>query len=186
MHMTSTRTALLVACVVLAGAARADAQDKGDTGLVIGFPTSIGLIWHASDRLAIRPEVSFGGAHTETTIDDALSTEADSTTFSIGGSAIWYVRRWDNLRAYVVPRLVYSRSDGSSESQVSGIELESSSRSFALSGAFGTQYSLHDRFSVFGEIGLAWTDSSSESGFGTSGDGTSWGTRSSVGVVFYF
>ncbi|CAN5884069.1 hypothetical protein BH18ACI5_BH18ACI5_23700 [soil metagenome] len=58
-----------------------------------------------------------------------------------------------------------------------------------FSGSFGVQYWFGSRFSIFGEAGLAYSSGSVESGssFSTSkADSHSFGTRSSVGAVFYF
>ena len=41
------------------GGTSADAQEKGKTGVTLGYPASIGLLWHVTDRIAIRPEFSF-------------------------------------------------------------------------------------------------------------------------------
>ena len=98
-----TRCAVLAAGVLLATVS-ANAQEQGQTGIAMGYPSSIGVIWHATDNLAIRPEVSF------------------------------------NLR----------------------------------------------RFSIFGEIGLGASRADGASTFdGQKPKATAWGTRTSVGVIFY-
>src|SRR5438128_1230854 len=40
-------------------ASSAAAQDHGRVGLVIGYPAAAGVILHVSDRVAVRPDVSF-------------------------------------------------------------------------------------------------------------------------------
>ena len=42
--------------LVLAACGTASAQDHGPVGITMAFPTSIGAIFHATDKVAIRPE----------------------------------------------------------------------------------------------------------------------------------
>jgi len=54
-------------------------------------------------------------------------------------------------------------------------------------GAFGAQYSLHDRFTVFGEVGVGTSFSSQKIGIsGGRSETRVVSTRTRVGVVFYF
>ena len=34
-------------------------QEKGQVGLTVGYPASVGVVWHAVDRVAVRPEFTF-------------------------------------------------------------------------------------------------------------------------------
>ena len=161
----------LVAAFMLAAPARA--QEAGKVGLTFG-PNAFGVIFHATDRVAIRPEAAFS-----TTSSDTLSI----TTWDAGASALFYVRRWDALRAYVVPRFVYGRSSPS----VSPFLANSSN--YDVSGSFGAQYLLHRRFGVYGEVGLDYRSSSTTSTtLGAASTSTTTGTavRSGVGAIFYF
>jgi predicted porin len=62
-------------------------------------------------------------------------------------------------------------------------------------GLFGAEYSLHKRFSVFGEVGFGYTTSSSKSKSSppspiddliAGGSAHGWSTRTGAGVIFYF
>ena len=46
-----------VLCSVLTAAAPAlvCAQDTHKVGITMGYPASVGLLWHASNKMAIRP-----------------------------------------------------------------------------------------------------------------------------------
>ena len=35
------------------------AQDKGDVGISMGYPASVGVVFHMTDSVALRPEISF-------------------------------------------------------------------------------------------------------------------------------
>ena len=165
----------------LAGAA--SAQDKGDVGLTISAPSAIGVIWHATDRLAIRPDVSF--TFSETDGDDGLLPDISSSSISFGVSALFYTHRWDDLRLYVSPRLTYGHG---STSISNGISTDSDLSSWGLAGSIGGQYALGSRFAVFAEAGMAYASQESQSSISLAPDRTTWtlGSRTAIGGVIYF
>jgi hypothetical protein len=59
-----------------------------------------------------------------------------------------------------------------------------SSSTYSFGGGFGGQYALHDRFSVYGEVGVNFTTLGSST---SPGEADSWnlGVRSAVGVILY-
>ena len=61
----------------------------------MGYPTSVGVIWHLSDAVAVRPEVNL----TTSTTNVSLSSTS-ATAYGVGVSALFYVKHWDALRAY--------------------------------------------------------------------------------------
>jgi hypothetical protein len=212
MKLTSVvRPALIVAIVGAACAARA--QDAGKVGLTMGYPSSVGVIWNVSDRVAVRPEIGLSRMTGDATGFDVagpapISTN-DSTGVGVGISGLIYVGRWDALRAYVSPRFSYARNSASAGTSSSTSFSESLSSSYLTSGSFGAQYSLGRRFGLFGEIGLGYTTTTSSStstlttgsvsivnGIPTTATTTrlvtssshanSLATRSGVGVIFYF
>ncbi len=153
----------------------------------MGYPASIGLLYHVSDKIAVRPDVAFSHSSGET--DTPVGTlTSDSSSFSVGVSALFYLRDWDKLRTYVTPRYGYSRTNSDTDSAVlGGSFVHTSTTTHAFGGLFGAQYSLHRRFSVFGEVGVNVTH-----GTGTSDSTTTTSTsnsiasRSGAGVIFYF
>src|SRR5688500_2213564 len=114
------------------------AQDKGQKGLVITTPTAVGLIWHASDRMAIRPDFSFSTSTSDSPNDDS---DSSTTAVNVGVSALFYVRQWDDLRAYVSPRFTYTRARASVDLDGSRITT-SWNTVYGIAGSFGAQYSL--------------------------------------------
>ena len=101
------------------------------------------------------------------------------------------VRTIDRLRLYLAPRVAYAYSTTDNESGFAGSlsAFTSKTRGVLASGSFGSQYNVHDRFAIFGELGLQYTTQTTTSDFpGTrnEADGTTVGLRSAVGVTFYF
>jgi hypothetical protein len=162
------------------------AQDKGQSGVVVTTPTSVGLIWHASDRVALRPDFSFS----RSTVDSGDEiADASTSSYSLGISVLLYLRQWDDLRAYVSPRFSYatatSRIDASNGSQIN----RSSAAIYGFGGSFDAHYVLGPRFGVFGETGLniIHQTSETESSFPIADRITKGvAVRSALGVVLYF
>lgn len=58
--------ALLALGLVLGAVATAHAQEPGRVGLTIAHPAAVGFVWHATDRVAIRPDLSVSRTRSET------------------------------------------------------------------------------------------------------------------------
>lgn len=171
----------------------AAAQESGQVGVAMGYPGSIGIIWHASDRMAIRPDFNLTKTTSENT-GGFSGSKVDGWALGFGLSALIYTGKKDNLRTYFSPRFAYGRSSTDSDSSSSTSSSETTANSYTFSGSFGAQYSLSRRFSVYGEAGLLYSrndatfkSSALLSGV-TTGTTTShgFGTRGAVGVVVYF
>ncbi len=174
-----------VALLLMLSATPAMAQQAGKTGVTMGYPGAVGFIWHASEKLAIRPQVDLSGGSNTSTLASGQSSESDSWSLGIGASVLFYVLERDQLRAYVSPRYMYAHSSTTGKSSTGPGTSESTVTGHEGSGSFGAQYSPVDRFSVFGEVGLSFSDRSGETN-SSSNSGTAWGTRTAVGVIFYF
>jgi hypothetical protein len=146
--------------LVLAGltATPAAAQEKGDVGLTVSAPSAIGVIWHVSERVAIRPEFSF--SFSETDGEGANVSDISAHSVALAGSALFYVGQWDSLRTYFAPRLSYSWAGSSTGN--SGLDIDSNQNAWGLAGSFGAQYALGTRFAVFAEAGLMYSSSRTE------------------------
>ena len=166
--------------------APAAAQQQGDIGAVIALPTDVGLIWHVSDTIAVRPEINFAFGKSETELASVGEIETSGRGFSVETSVLFYLDDIDSVRTYVSPRIGFdwtSSEDNDSADDGSG-------NAFEASVSYGAQYSPVSRFSVFGEIGLEYGRAKSEVSVG---DGpqietrvTNWGPRTQVGVILYF
>ena len=174
----------LGAGVLMGGTARADAQEKGQAGITMGYPASVGVLWHLSERVAIRPEFSFSSSDSSS----AAILDARSEFWSVGTgvSVLFYTPVRDNLRTYVAPRFSYTRTHGDSNITTS------TATSYSIAGMFGAHYSLGRRFGVFGEVGFGYARQTGSSTSellpqtGITNHSDSIGTRSGVGVVLYF
>lgn len=172
---------LLALAVGLLSSLPARAQEAGQLGVTLAYPAAIGVIWHATERLAIRPDFSFSAS-----TNDALANS--NSVVNVGVSGLLYVRRWDDLRAYVSPRFGYERI---STSVSSGATAAPTTNAYSGMGSFGVQYRLNQRFSIFGETGLSYNHTSTTSTSvitGTPNVSTShsWSTKAGVGMIFYF
>jgi opacity protein-like surface antigen len=169
---------LFVALLFVPSAAAA--QEPGDIGVFMGYP-SLGLVWQVSEKVAIRPEIAFSSTSTE--VESSFSTgTSQGWNLRFGGSALFYLKDADRLRTYVAPQFTYSRT----HTETSSSQSEAAGNSYGFAGLFGAQYSLNDRFSVFGELGLAYTHSTLSDLISTDSQADNWGTRTGVGVILYF
>ncbi len=173
-----------IGCVFSAGAATASAQDAGHVGLTAGYPASIGILWHLSERTAVRPEISF--TFNSSSSQSLVDATTDFSTFGTGISVLFFSPLRDNLKLYVAPRFGYSRTSGSTSIT------ESTTDIYSISGSFGGHYALGREFALFGEAGLQYShDSGSLTSsqllpIQTKSQGDIIGTRTAVGVVIYF
>src|SRR5258708_25688508 len=169
--MAMRRLGLLAAIGIGLIAPAAAAQDDPRVGITMGYPASVGIIWQMNDRVALRPEVTAQKASAEFTTTTSFpvggtiaSTTATSTSdtwqVGVGVSALFYLTTHDALRTYVSPRWSYIRTSSSNSSsslpppsQTTG----SVGNGQFVSGSFGAQYALGQRFGLFGEVGLAYT-----------------------------
>ncbi len=180
----STVLAIFLCSVVCVSTA--SAQDTRSFGVTMGYPASIGVLWHMNETVAIRPEFSFDFFSSKSENDSPLATDTsqDGHSVSVGLSALFYFARWDMTRAYLVPRYAYSRTSSSLEGPFS-ILRDSTGNAHDASVSFGAQHNLGDRFAIYGELGFAYERLTTD--ITTSELRTSrFGTRSGVGVVVYF
>jgi hypothetical protein len=180
MNRSIVGLAALGACLVVP--TFASAQEAGKIGVTMGFPASVGIIWHATEKVAVRPEFTFTHSSTE-----ASGGETSSTSCGTGVSVLFYAAKWDNAAAYFAPRFAWAHGNGESRGNSGILGAESSSDAYTFTGSFGAQGWIGSRFSVFGEVGLSFTDGSSENSFSVEPLETqSFGLRGGAGAVFYF
>jgi len=197
---------LVQAFVLLSTAATAHAQDTGRVGLTMGYPAAIGVIWHVSERVAVRPELSWSHSSSEATssgitfssgtnvVTTTTTSTSDGWTVGVGASGLFYVRKSDGLSMYVSPRLMYTRNVSRMTSStvfppVLPQPTEFTTSGYLGSGSFGAQYALGRRFGLFGEVGVSYSrvrNSNNLSILGSNNVLRTVGTRSGAGVLFYF
>jgi hypothetical protein len=186
---------LIGAGIVLLGSSTAAAQERGQFGLVMGYPTTVGMVWHATDRVGIKAEATFSVTSTE--LDSALLRELNNRTVGINVAGLFYAGRAENVSLYVSPRFGYAKTVSELEGEtfvdllpipVPVRDLRNETSMYSFGGLFGSQYSPIRRFSVFGEVGLNYSSQQTESSPVSTGESesSSLGLRSAVGVVLYF
>jgi hypothetical protein len=182
----------------------AAAQERGQIGLSMGYPGSIGLVWHVSDAVAVRPDFQFRGTSIGADYDET------TTTVGVGISGLVYVAKRDALHLYVAPRFAYTRTTvelpaavytdlsfsiitpGTPVPRATVPTLKTTSSTKTIAGSFGAQYAVHKRFSVFGEAGFSYstldtTYPSTLALITVPYDGPhTWGTQTAAGVIVYF
>jgi hypothetical protein len=206
------RTHVVVVSTVAAAllwAVAARAQDEPKVGVTMGYPSAIGILWKAADRIALRPEATLAKGSSESSSSNpiigaaATSAPSDNWQLGVGLSALFYVSRTDGLRTYVTPRFAYSKTSTSANLAGSPVSSTSDSRAYTTSGSFGAEYGLGRHFGVFGEVGVSYTTATSETstietitsaisivpGVFTVRSEThthTVGARSGAGVIFFF
>lgn len=202
--MSVCRVAIASCLVLLSAAGTAFAQNDRTVGLVMGVPVQLGVLWHASDRVAVRPDVSFSwsasdiadtGAGLPTGVE--FNSSSTSSRLSAGVAVLFYLSGDDGLRTYVAPRYAVSRSASSNSLDLPliagpgdlsyGASIDATQTIHSGGGLFGASCAVGSRFTVFGEIGLDATSTKSTSGLsGTRLKSRTVSTRGGVGVVVYF
>jgi len=185
------RTALLVAiaAALSLGPSRiASAQEHGKTGITLGYPGDVGILWHVSENAAIRPAFSF--SHSSS--DSAAGTTSSGWGTGLGVSALFYLKKYDNLRTYVTPQFLYAHSTTSTNpgtTQGAALTVASSGNSTGGNGGFGAEYAPSPHFAVYGEFGVGFAHQKSTFNSSaipaSSTKSTTWGTFAGVGVIFY-
>jgi len=176
----------------------------------MGYPSAIGVLWRVADRVAVRPEFTAArGSGESSSIDSIADTPTSSDNWQIGTglSALFYLSRDAGFRTYLAPRMAYSKMNASGAAPGSILSTTSDGWAYATSGSFGAQYAFHRHFGVFGEVGVSYTSSRTQTStvqstgvVGVGGVVTSvnsvtfrseihsrsLGTRSGAGVIVYF
>lgn len=161
----------------------AAAQQQGDVGLLMAVPAEVGVLWHVTDTVAVRPTIDFSSGSSRTSTPGGGESESSSRGFAVGASVLFYLNDADNVRTYVAPRLqvVWASSDDrDSPSDVS-------TDAYGASVSYGAQYTPVSRLSLFGEVGVEYSRATTEvEGLDLKTRSSSWSPRAQVGLVFYF
>ena len=139
--MKRLRAAVLVLPVLFVAQSAALAQDR-DVGISMGYPVAVGVAFHLTDSVALRPEISF--THISSDSDSGFGDiSIDNYTYEIGISGLLYAGRRDKLRAYVTPGYAHRRTGGSNDVSVFPEVGSITVSGHNFQGSFGAQYSLH-------------------------------------------
>jgi opacity protein-like surface antigen len=183
MRISSRALAIMAAMATIGGGAT-QAQER-NVGITIAHPTAIGMIWHLSEGVALRPEFSFSVIDRESTSTLGSLNQTDGTAVGIGISALFYTHRWDDVRGYISPRFSYGHATSTASS--GSFEAKTTTKGYDWSASYGAEYRPVDRFSLFGEVGLGATRSTVTTDITSArATSTTWGTRAGVGIAVYF
>ena len=192
----------------------ASAQVEPRVGVVAAFPASLGVHWQISDRFAVRPDFTYSWSEFSASssalmingvVVSSSESRSSSTALGSGVSVLVTVKRWQRLRADVVPRAQYTWLSSTTEQIVTATApLPSSTsvifglrnierapsvtrrgRSYSASASFGMDYRLAERFGVFGEAGFAYSSSRQPTTISTAGTRSAT-LRSGIGATFWF
>ena len=101
----------LIGVGIMLGSLTAGAQERGQFGLVMGYPTAVGVAWHATDRVAIKAEATFSVTSSELDSGPFLpERDLTSSAFGIGIAGLFYAGRADNVSLYFSPRFGYGKA----------------------------------------------------------------------------
>ena len=202
-----------VAAAIVAGATDAQAQSDHRLGLVVAYPTSIGLQWQAGSNLAVRFDGDYQQSSAATTFnqditlsgfpivrvpDVEISTESRTRSTDLGVSVLIDIHKRDQLRLYLVPRAGVVIARNEFETKVSGLSpgdlaaltfpANETTTSYSPSAgvAFGAAHELGSRFRVFGETGVTYSRVTTEGPAISETTRSTFGLRGGVGVVLLF
>jgi hypothetical protein len=124
------------------------------------FPNT-GIIWHITDNVAFLPGFSFN--HNWGSSDDFYKNTSNS--LNVDASLRFYLREWKGVRFYLAPKYTFGWSDVETEYDFgTGLSTAASTAySHSVSGAWGLQYAISDRISLWGDIGIRYNHGTSGS-----------------------
>jgi hypothetical protein len=202
------RVAVILSISIAGLTPSAFAQTEKRVGLVMGYPTTVGVQWQVSDRFALRADGGFSFGETEQiTVSLSLNgvtgggstTESRHRTASLGVSGLFTVSRSDQLRLYLAPRAAWNvvhtsfTTEDSGSTFPGGVTRPPTTRSSSLTtnglgldGSFGANYRMSDRFAVFGEAGISLISPSAGGSSSSILKSYILSSRGDVGVVIFF
>jgi hypothetical protein len=206
---------IAVSCgLVLTTASAASAQDERRVGLVMGFPASVGVVWHVSDRLALRADGTYNwSSATIEGVDDSLTTspspipvfeiaitqESSTQSGSIGLSLLFDLHRQEQFRIYLAPRVGWAvaHTESTVTIDVSRVQIipgvpprgntigeSETAYSPTFGASIGASTRVGDRFGVFGEAGFSYNQTTTEEILRATR--RSFGIRAGVGAMLFF
>jgi hypothetical protein len=154
------------------------ADEKKDEDFKFGFTfPNIGAIWHMTERIAFLPGISFNHSWGESSSIINETINSSSNNLGVSAGLRFYLYDWEDLRFYISP--VYRF--GWAEFDYSEIST-STSYSHRVSGAWGLEYALNNRLSLYGDIGVSYNRNTTSD---IDGHSSSFGTTGTWGLILY-
>jgi hypothetical protein len=176
------------------------AQQK-TLGLVMGYPTLVGVHWQPSHRVGIRVDGSIDFNSTKQTTPSNITLpelrfESSSRMASLGVSVCFTLAEQDQLTWYFTPRVAWLSTTTESTPAVRFVINGQPSQSEqkrshtesgkGIAGLLGARYRFADRIAAFAEAGVEYDDL----GIGFIGESEiearHVGLKTNLGLVIYF
>lgn len=139
----------------------------------------VGMWWHVTDMIALRPSVAYSST-TTTVTTSAGSGSVTSSTFGVGLSVPIYLAKMNLLDLYVAPGISYGTNAIGGSSAYTNSNL-------GISAMLGLQVAVNDQLHFFGEMGVGYNSQTDKSTANQTTTNNTFGTaRGAVGVIFYF
>ena len=161
------------------------AQEKENAKYKFGltFPT-IGAIWHISDGVSFMSGIDFNHDWSGfSSILDDNPIRSSANMLGVETSLRFYLPGWKNVRLYLSPKYRFNWSDIATESEVGPIATDSYGHTVV--GAWGLQYALNERLSIFGDIGFGYERQKLYGLSSYESSGNSIGTEGTWGLILY-
>lgn len=157
---------LVFALLIVPDSMFAQEQNMAKNRFGLTFP-EIGIIWHISDNIAFMPTIDFGHDWSKTTIgiEDSI-IERSGNRLGVDASLRLYVSDWKDMHFYISPKYGFSWANtniNNTDYPYDEYLYDGSSHSHKASAAWGIQYAINSRISLFGDIGAAYSRTSSSS-----------------------
>jgi hypothetical protein len=121
-------------------------DDDRDMKLGLTFP-DIGVIWNISDHVSLLPGFDFGHGWGHSEISNVTNS---NDSVSLYAKLRFYISDWNKVRFYLSPKYKYSWLQ--SDSEINQSTNSFSTHNHTVAGAWGIQYAVSDRISIFGDM----------------------------------
>jgi hypothetical protein len=154
-------------------------KEIGKSRFGLTFP-DIGAIWHISDTIAFMPGIHF--KHSWSRLSE--TSKASGNSLGVNASLRFYLPEYKGVRGYLTPKYQFDWGDNDSTS--GGI---ATTHNHKVIGAWGVQYAISQRISIYGDIGVGYERLShsynSPYALRTQPISNGIGTEGTWGLIFY-
>ena len=176
---------VIISFALLLVSASLFAQEKETATFRFGltFPT-IGAIWHISDNVAFMSGIDFNHDWSGFTSSiDNHPVRNSGNRLGVEASVRFYLLQWKDVRLYLSPKYRFNWSDIRIEDETYPVTTDSYGHSAI--GAWGLQYALNDRVSIFGDIGFGYERQKVYGLSSYDNSSNSIGTEGTWGMILY-
>lgn len=136
------------------------------------LPT-LGVMWHVTDMIALRPSLGFSSTTTD-------PNTGSTTVLNFGIAVPIYLANFNALDLYVAPGFTYKSTNTKPATGSS-----TTASDIGVTAALGLQVKVTDQLHLFGEMGLGYTGTNNGGSPAAKTTVIATGTTS-IGATFYF